>query len=65
MSNKFGPSTILLDLENRKISQLKANQNMYHLLDTSLPMAARTELNFAKFLEKNLCGSLCFNKLQA
>ena len=37
MSNKFGPSAILLDLENREISQLKANQNMYRLLDTSSP----------------------------
>ena len=37
MSNKFGPSAILLDLENREISQLKANQNMYHFLDTSCP----------------------------
>ena len=35
MSNKFGSSAILLDLENREISQLKANQNMYRLLDTS------------------------------
>ena len=37
MSNKFGPSTILLDLQNREISQLKANQNMYRLLYTSSP----------------------------
>ena len=37
MSNKFGPSAILLDLENREISQLKANQNMYRFLDMSSP----------------------------
>ena len=44
ISNRFDPSSILLDLENREISQLKANQNMYRLLDTSFPTAARTEL---------------------
>ena len=35
ISNKFGPSAILLGLENREISQLKANLNMYRILDTS------------------------------
>ena len=35
ISKKFGPSAILLGLENREISQLKANLNMYRILDTS------------------------------
>ena len=38
MLNRFGPSSILLDLENRVISQLKTNQkNMCCLLDMSSP----------------------------
>ena len=35
ISNRFGTWGILLDLENREISQLKTDQNMYCLLDTS------------------------------
>ena len=35
MSNRLVPSAILLDSENREISQLKTNQNMCFLLDTS------------------------------
>ena len=37
MSNRSGPSAILLDIENREISQLRANQNMGCLLDTPSP----------------------------
>ena len=44
----FGPSAILLDLENKEISQRKANQNMCHLQDTSSCREVSQNINFFK-----------------
>ena len=52
ISNKFILSDTLLDLENREISQLKANQNMYRLLDTSSPYGCTHGTRSTKILHK-------------
>ena len=48
MSNKFGLSVILLDLENREISQLKGSQNMYRLLNTFSPYDCTHDMNYPR-----------------
>ena len=49
MPNKFDPSVILLDLENREISQLKASQNMYCFLNTSSPYGCTHDMNYPRY----------------